>query len=212
MSLEALEIETPGVNPHTNYIVGGIMRSGTSCMMQCMVDAGFPVVQNPLRQETIDKNKDADYDPNPGGLYELTRKQYQEPLFPRMHRGKFVKVLGMLGSLYPNPTGCYKVIYMRRNSNESAQSQTAFFDRPCQRPEQIDAIVEGALMHMENRRDMDFIEVWFRDFIASPRFWMTRIRHFLEVDFDVADAVRRVDPSLLRFRNEDLAPAGEIFE
>ena len=192
------------VDPTVNYMVGGMMRTGTSMMMDIMRAVGFSVVFNPGRQATIDENSDEHYNPNPGGLYELSAALMSRPKFPWMHRGKFVKTLGTLSTLYRNPEGGYKIIYMRRDPYASADSQLRFFGKPNQHPDLIANTVDLTLRHFDNRRDVQFLEVWYRKFIDHPWAHLRVIQAFLGVEFDVLKGLPVVDRDLCRSKREEL--------
>ena len=86
----------------------------------------MPVAKNDARQATIDASKDEFYNPNEGGLYELTQQQYQQPKFPTQYQGMAVKALrGAIIRCYPQPAGI-KLIFMRRDpkkyGNRAARS------------------------------------------------------------------------------------------
>ena len=77
----------------TLYVVSGFMRTGTSMMMKALEAGGLDACYKQSREEMKNRYADEHYDPNIGGLYELERKDYQKPNFPRDYEGKLIKCL-----------------------------------------------------------------------------------------------------------------------
>jgi len=201
------------VKDKTLYVVSGFMRTGTSMMMKALEAGGLEAVYQQSRDEMKQRFADEFYDPNIGGLYELERKDYLQPEFPRQYEGKLIKVLNME---YAQPNGVVKsmvimphdirVVFMTRDSEEIRQSYDAFFNQ--QLPEeQIKTFKErweGCIERINNRKDVLSLDVFnFRDVVENPQ------KHFQilkdhEWKIDVNKATAMVDPKYYRFRRENL--------
>lgn len=184
------------------YIVSGFMRSGTSMMMAALEAGGLEAVKNPERDKMNDRYGDEYYKPNAGGLYELNREQYAEFGFPKMHDGKLVKVL--YGGIRQMPAWDYKVVFMRRDQEEIRQSYQAFFGDEARLPfnnlnERMDEVLESARM----RRDMDVIELWYREVVDDPLKAFKHL-HAFGWPIDPENSSRTVDRDQCRYRLEDL--------
>ena len=182
----------------TTYVISGHPRSGTSMMMQAFIAGGMDAVWSQAREALRKWKGDADYDPNSAGLYELSDRQMKLPGFPRMYEGKLFKVM-YSGVVHMVP-GDYRVIFMRRNWEETRESYRAFFGG--QMFNGIDAETFQSIMDdysgiLKERRDMDVTELWYDDVLASPdaTFEMLRERGW---PINAAAAAQVVDPSLKR--------------
>lgn len=186
------------------YVVSGWMRSGTSMMMKALEAGGMEACYRQSRDVMKNHYADEFYDPNPTGLYELERRDYAHPEFPRMYAGKLIKALQLGPANMRTCEGGIKVVFMRRIAEESRQSYQAFFGSNPPAANVIEARVERSLEAVHNRRDTEVLELWYTDVIAQPVIAFTAVRDFFQVSFDVATAAGLVDPSLYRFRLPEL--------
>ena len=180
----------------TNYIVSGLERSGTSVMMQILKMGGMPIA--------FDDSRPAD-EHNPRGYYELAGGKIINRLMDgtfemEKHKGSVVKVTAY--GLKFLPAGNYRIIYMMRNIDEvlnSMQKMGAETDM------EKDKKLFGKLNKfsfdlMKSRDDMEYITINYRDVIESPNNEIERVKDFLEIPFDIAEAIKAVDSKLYRNR------------
>lgn len=185
------------------YFVSGFMRSGTSMMMRALEAGGLDAVHNPVRNRLVEHHSDKFYSPNSGGLYELTSTQYQEWGFPQRYKGKLVKCL-YGGILRLAAVDDFKVVFMRRDAEEIRQSYEAFFGTALPfGAAGVDDRLGLSLRTLRQRRDIDVVELQYRDVVSDPLAWMNLLRQRgWPIDAEKAAAV--VDPQQCRFRLETL--------
>lgn len=195
---EVIEVDSDAV-----YMVTGYQRSGTSMMMEALKAGGMPVGERPSRIETIEDVSDDLYQLNKD-LFELRREDYQKDNFPSDWRGKCIKALGkaIIGAeIQPK----IKLIFMRRNYHEIHQSHRGGFEGSNANVPRITAVVEESLKWAHNRKDVDILEVWYRDLVEQDtREHMINIRDHFEVDLRVDDMVSVVNPDMCRYKLEEL--------
>ncbi|MEA2053857.1 MAG: sulfotransferase domain-containing protein [Candidatus Thermoplasmatota archaeon] len=183
-----------------NYIVSGIERSGTSMMMQILYRGGMSIA--------FDDSRIPDYH-NPKGYYELEGgkiiSKLRDGSFPfERYDGMFVKITAY--GLKFLPEGHYRIIYMTRDIDEvmdSMEKMSGPIDREREKPlfEKLDAFSVGL---MEERDDIDYLIVRYRDVIKNPIGEIERINQFLDGMLSVESAASAVDSSLYRnVKNEE---------
>lgn len=190
------------------YMVTGFMRCGTSMMMQCLEAGGLEAAYNPVRDDLAERMSDSKFHPNRGGLYELTRSEYQEKGFPgqEKYQGKLIKCLaGGLGRLAEVPGG-YKIVMMLRHPEEVRQSYTGFFPHSHMETAQVVRAFRFARRVLEGRQDFQYEVVRYRSVISDPEAVLTRLKESLGLPIDVEAAAAKVDPSLCHFTLEKLTP------
>lgn len=197
----------------TLYVVSGFMRTGTSMMMKALEAGGLDAEYQQSRDVMKARFADEHYDPNIGGLYELERKDYLSPGFPKQYEGKLIKALnmeyqnegGVVKSMKVMPNGI-RVVFMKRDPEEIRQSFDAFFGR--QLPEeQIETLAqrwETCIERIENRKDVLSLDVfWYRDVVRKPEKYFKKLKE-TGWPIDVKKAVSVVDPKYMRFKKEKL--------
>lgn len=126
---------------NTVYIVSGLPRSGTSMMMRMLEKGGLPVL--------IDGIRTADED-NPNGYYEFeaVKRTKEDSSWLDDAGGKAVKMVYRL--LYDLPQ-ChhYKVVFMRRDSDEILASQRTMMERNSTTTNDISNDEMAALFRLE---------------------------------------------------------------
>ena len=155
--------------PSTITIVSGMVRSGTSCMMQCLVAGGLESASRPGRERMSAVYGDQHYQPNPGGFHEVDPGEYRAPDFPIQYAGKLIKV--MWWGLPCLAVHDYRVVLMRRDPEEVRQSWEAMTGKPLRGPliERYDEYADGFYLRMQNRRDVrSLVEVRYRDLVEMP--------------------------------------------
>jgi hypothetical protein len=187
----------------TVYIVSGYMRTGTSMMMGCLEAGGMEASYKKSRDEMRQSFSDKHYDPNEGGLYELEASDYRSADFPDEYKGKLIKCLmGGIERIKVMPK--IKIVFMRRDITEIAQSYEAFFGIKSK----VDRLnfqskVDNIILRLRKRNDVDINVFWYRDVVEDP------IKHFDILKnnswpIDIKEAVKFVKPKLLRFKKEIL--------
>lgn len=177
-----------------NYIVSGIERSGTSMMMQILYMGGARVA--------FDKSRSPDYH-NPRGYYELEGgkiiNRLMDNSFPfEDYEDMFLKITAY--GLKFLPKRKYKVIYMMRDIDEvmdSMEKMSGPIDREKEKPI-FEKLNSFSVKLMEERDDVDYIIVNYRDVIKNPTEEIKKLNQFLGGMLNVESAARAVDPNLYR--------------
>lgn len=166
--------------------------------MSCLESGGLPVVRSESRDRLNAAHSDQHYRPNPVSLYEPDERAMRVPGWPRQHDGHAVKVVvPFLGRLAAHE---YRVVFMRRDSEEIRQSYEGAFGARLA-SQQIETVIAEALRTLRNRRDVhELIELHYADVIDDPVLSLASLNW--PIDVQVAAAV--VDPALYRFRRETL--------
>lgn len=111
----------------TIYIVCGILRSGTSMMMAALEAGGLEAVAKP---EQASRAMVDGRDPHPSGVYQLKAadlKALQTADGAAHLDGKLVKVLHRQLATVAHQKHGIRVVFVRRDAEESAQSAMAMF-------------------------------------------------------------------------------------
>lgn len=193
-------------NKDTLYIVSGYMRSGTSMMMRALEAGGMETVSRESREEFRRKFSDDKYDPNEGGLFELSQEDLKAADFPQKFKGKLIKCLvgGPLFKMCVMPQ--IKIIFMRRDPEEIRQSFQAFFNQSMFIPEKsFTDYMEKVVAVLRNRRDTEVVVLNYREVVENP------VKYFAELKeqgwpIDPEKSALVVNPKLHRFRKENITP------
>jgi len=110
------------------YIVSGVMRTGTSMMMQALQAGGMDIAYHPSRDtmNTIKKVGTQSYMVNPHGFFEFIPSTYERKDFPKGYEGQVVKCI--FPRILQIPEGNYKIILMTRDVREIMASWAFAFD------------------------------------------------------------------------------------
>lgn len=190
-------------NKETVHIISGMMRCGTSLLMDAMKAGGMDVAYKESRDKMKDAYSDESFNPNPAGLYELEWMDYNQIGFPVQYKGKTIKCLqDGLARLCVMPK--IRICFMRRDFEEIRQSYEGFFGQKLMKDaekfkQQTDLIIE----QMQNRKDTEITVLFYPDVIENPQ------REFQKLkdngwNIDVHKAAAVVNPELYRFRLEKL--------
>ena len=180
------------------YIVSGHPRTGTSMMMRALEAGGLEPVWSEAREDLRRWLGDPDYDPNDGGLRELTVAQLRQPGFPRMYEGKLIKV--MYSAAVHMVPGDYLMVFMRRPWAEVSESFNAFFggqhglDFSEQR---FQAVMDDYVGIFRQRRDVRVVEVWYGAALLDPHAAFVKLRK-AGWPIDAAAAAAVIKPELRR--------------
>ncbi len=185
---------------HTNYIVSGLERSGTSMLMQILYNGGIPT--------SFDDSRPRD-EANPKGYYELAGgkiiNHLMEGTFPfEQFKGTFIKIT-CYGLKYL-PPGRYKIIYSERNIDEilrSMETMAHITDENRQETKGIFQRLNTMIKHLiTHRDDCDVLFVNYNIILANPEQEIPKISSFLCVsDADVNAMIRTIDKKLYRQRH-----------
>jgi hypothetical protein len=186
----------------TVTVVSGLPRSGTSMMMKMLEAGGMPPLTDEIR------TADAD---NPKGYYEFERvKQLDkgDTAWLKEAQGKAVKVIAALLKHLP-PEYTYKVIFMRRDLEETLRSQRQMLIRRGTDSEEV----SDEEMELLFRKHLDHITRWldeqpncevlyisYNEILKNPVDQAKRINQFLGGGLDMEEMAGVVDPGLYRQR------------
>jgi hypothetical protein len=184
-------------------IVSGLPRSGTSLMMQMLVNGGMEVITDNVRTADTD---------NPRGYYEFERvkKIKEDVAWLPQARGKAVKMVSQL--LYDLPPGeRYRIIFMERDLDEMLVSQEKMLERLGRKAAPREEIKRSFTLHLERlhrwlgqQRNMDILRMNYNTLLQCPEEQTRLLFDFLEGNVDLERMINTVDHGLYRNRK----PAG----
>jgi hypothetical protein len=186
---------------HEIAIVSGLPRSGTSMMMRMLEAGGLSVVTDDIRKADVD---------NPRGYYEYepVKRIKEDVSWIPGTRGRVFKMVSLLLYHLP-PEERYRVVLMRRNTDEILASERRMLERRGEDPdhasdERMAEIFRKHLTHLEgwlrDQPNIDHIEISYNEVLEDPRPVMERVSVFLGGGLDVERMVGVVDRSLYRQR------------
>jgi hypothetical protein len=171
-------------------------------MMRMLEAGGLPIVQDHIRVPNED---------NPKGYYEFERvKKLPEGDIGWLNEaaGKVVKIITQLVVHLPD-SHSFRVLVMRRSIPEILASQAKMLERRGQEggqvsDEQMTALFEKHLKQvyawMDQRPNVEYMDVSYNDALADPLPIIERVRAFLGCELDTDAMARVVDPDLYRNR------------
>lgn len=189
------------MNNEVITIVSGLPRSGTSMMMKMLEAGGMTVLTDHVRAADAD---------NPNGYYEFERvKQIaRDKSWLPQAKGKAVKIISELLKHLP-PDYEYKVIFMRRQIEETLASQRQMLTR---RGETASKASDQKMLELFRRHlvwldsrlkkqtNTGLVYVDYGAVIANPAEQVKRISQFLHCRLDAEAMAGVVDPLLYRQR------------
>lgn len=178
-------------------VVSGLPRSGTSLMMQMLQAGGLPLFYDDKRPP--DQN-------NPKGYFELeaVKTLHRDNTWLTQAMGKAVKIISHHLNALPSQFH-YKVIFMRRPVHEVILSQNKMLlktGKPLgalkesELAEHFTAHVQNILQWIEQKFNMDLMQIPYTALLAQPEHWAELIVKFLNKDLNIRAMIRQVDPSL----------------
>lgn len=183
----------------TIYIASGLERSGTSMLMQILDGGNVPVLYDSKRRPD---------EHNPRGYYELAGGKIinllqENPNYVDNFRGKgFVKITAY-GLLFL-PQRKYKIIFIERNMNEVLDSMEKMKKKEDFEREEIKKSLTKLLRHVKRlilkREDMDVLQVSYNKILENPQREIKKIGDFIGNEFNLDQAVSKVDKKLYRNR------------
>jgi len=179
------------------YLVTGFMRSGTSAFMQGLEAGGLNVLKSDNRDKFNMGHSDGLYKPNPVSLYEMRPEELSTELL-EINNNSALKVVAP--QIHMLPVHEYKVILLRRDSEEIRQSFEAAFN--LKRPiEFIESNMNNLTTVLNNRKDVkEIIEVQHQDLMFNP----LEVFSSLNWPIDAEKAASVIDSGLYRFRKDKL--------
>jgi len=196
------------MNNETIYIVTSLHRSGSSMMMRCLEAGGIEAVCDKTMDSTLEEWFGSDgYSPNPNGFYQAPPGILEDGNFVEKMKGKVVKIY--LTDISKLPPANYKIIFMRRDKNEilaSLSKMTSGKDvgREQRNVENSETLIPNILSELATRQDMSFVQVNFAQVVKNPLIEFAKLKNNFGIPIDVQAAASMVEPSLYRFKLENL--------
>jgi thioredoxin len=181
-------------------VVSGLPRSGTSLMMRMLEAGGIPALTDAQRVPDED---------NPNGYYEFedVKSLEQDAAWIERADGHSVKMVYSLLQHLPTDRD-YRVIFMRRNTDEILRSQKAMLERKGITTDVSDSMMK-ALFERELRKFYEWIpaqqhlqlmNVSYNELLSEPAMVIGRISRHLGGGLNVDAMLRMIDPALYRQR------------
>lgn len=183
------------------YIVSGIHRSGTSMMMDLLVQSGIRPYYSKIREKQMQHGKD-DYKLNKN-FWETGVNDYMQLGFTSELPDNCCVKIPAIGLPILSPAVGYKIIYMRRdpdsirNSYIRAMPDDDFDNKYPSWPSHYWRLLDGVKGIMQTRRDVDLIELWYDDILKDP---LNTIKKLIAHDIPILESVvDLIDPQQRRF-------------
>ncbi|MFM7868379.1 MAG: thioredoxin domain-containing protein [Planctomycetaceae bacterium] len=181
-------------------IVSGLPRSGTSLMMRMLEAGGIPALTD--QQRTPDED-------NPNGYYEFEDVKSLEADVGWLQQapGRSVKMVYRLLRHLPNDRS-YRVLFMRRNTDEILRSQKKMLERKGITTDIPDDVMK-AMFERELRNfygwlptqpHLALMNISYNDLLSTPAAVIGRISQFLGGDLNVNSMTSMINPDLYRQR------------
>lgn len=178
-------------------IVSGLPRSGTSMMMQMLVNGGLDIFTDNERKPD-ENNKKGYYEHE--AVKNLTKNKDWLP----QANGKAVKIIAQLIPHLPLNYR-YKIIFMEREMTEILRSQQKMLDRLGKKVEletsladSFESSVQNVKDWIEDQRNIDVLYVNYAEVIENPSSETERINEFLGGGLDEIKMSQAVDAGLRR--------------
>jgi hypothetical protein len=187
-------------------IVSGLPRSGTSLMMQMLVNGGMEVVTDNIRTADTD---------NPRGYYEFeqVKKVKQDASWLPEVRGKAVKMVSQLLYDLP-PSERYRIIFMERDMDEMLDSQEKMLERLGRKAAPRQEIKRAFAQHLDRlfqwlgqQQNMQVFRTSYNALLQHPQEQARLVCAFLGGKINLERMIDTVDQSL--YRNRKPASIGD---
>jgi len=153
------------------YIVSGVPRSFTSCMMRALHAGGLPAVKSQQRDSFGKRLSRTNYEPNPGGeLWEPNIEDVTELGFPRQYDGHVIKVLATW--LPCMAVHEYRAVFMLRNPKEVYESFKTMLENSKYTAEFIAREQQEGMAWLKNRRDVLCTSVFTTEQLLKNPLWV----------------------------------------
>jgi len=187
------------LDKNINYIVSGLERSGTSMLMQILIEGGLPTFFDDIRK--------ADKD-NPKGYFELNGGKIINSLIEKNfpfdeQKGKFIKITAY--GLMFLPRGNYKIIYSERNIEEILDSMEEMMgkkDIEREKTKESFLKLNKCVKDLIDRRDdICVCYVNYNNILSNPEKNIKKIINFVNIsNFDLNKMIDVIDKKLYRKR------------
>ncbi|MBU1187283.1 MAG: sulfotransferase domain-containing protein [Acidobacteria bacterium] len=181
-----------------NYIISGLERSGTSMLMQLIVNGGAP---SSFDNETRPPDTN-----NPKGYYELEGGKIINKLMNGSfsiteYLGRFIKITAFGIKFLPH--GNYKIIYSERNIEEildSMEKMTKIEDNNRDETRLVFTKLNNMIKNLlVEREDCDVLFVNYNDIMSDPKNHIRAIHEFIgSPDVNLEKMIATVDTGLHR--------------
>ncbi|MBU4202817.1 MAG: sulfotransferase domain-containing protein [Acidobacteria bacterium] len=181
-----------------NYIISGLERSGTSMLMQLIVNGGAP---SSFDNETRPPDTN-----NPKGYYELEGGKIINKLMNGSfsiteYLGRFIKITAFGIKFLPH--GNYKIIYSERNIEEildSMEKMTKIEDNNRDETRLVFTKLNNMIKNLlVERKDCDVLFVNYNDIMSDPKNHIRAIHEFIgSPDMNLDKMIATVDTGLHR--------------
>lgn len=186
------------------YIVSGIHRSGTSAIMKALIDGGIEPVYSQVRERRMKLNDRKDYKVNEHGFWEVGQDEYMRLGFTSELPDECCVKIQAIGLPILAAAKGYKIIYMRRNPNDIKASyikvfgEKAFNATYSDWPTHYWNLLDGVKAVMQQRRDVELLEVQFNEMIDSPSKVFNQIKA-MGIPIDINKSIQAIDPRQRRY-------------
>lgn len=172
-------------------VVSGSPRTGTSMMMQTLVNLGYPTVAPRFTEEHSNVIK---Y--NPKGFYELGLDELIK--VDLTEYGKILKIFGTALPLFDTSL-IYKMIVMKRKRKDAIDSSIPVYKGLGDDSTLAEKIYDVSYENIkQTSKKVSTIFINFEDMIQSPEVEIKRVVEFLGRDFDkekISRAITNIDKS-----------------
>lgn len=205
MPAPAAEVEPGGEPSETQSrdwitIVSGLPRSGTSLMMRMLEAGGISALTD--QQRTPDED-------NPNGYYEFedVKSLEEDAGWLDQAAGCSVKMVYRLLRHLPADRD-YRVIFMRRNTDEILRSQKKMLERKGITTDIPDAVMKAMFERelrnfygwLPSQEHIELMNISYNDLLSTPAAVVNRISEFLGGDLNVQAMTAMINPELYRQR------------
>jgi len=153
------------------YVVSGVPRSFTSCMMKALHAGGIPAVKSKQRDMVGKRMSRANYEPNPGGeLWEPALEDVTELGFPRQYDGHVIKVLATW--LPCMAVHVYRVVFMLRDPSEVYESFKTMLEHSKYTAAFVAQEQHEGMAWLKNRRDVLCTSVFQTEQLLRDPLWV----------------------------------------
>jgi len=184
-------------------VVSGFPRSGTSMMMRCLIDGGIKPIWDKQREQKMRGQSTQDYEINKHGFYEVGSEKFIRIGYTaELPHDVCIKIQAW-GLPILSPGKCYKIILMRRDPDAirdsfiAAFSERSFNNQFPDWPTHYWTLLDNVRGIMQQRRDVELLELHYDDVLADPIGSMRRVSA-MGVPIDVDASIQTVEPGLKR--------------
>jgi len=182
------------------FIVSGLPRSGTSMMMNMLTEGGMEILTDNVRKADVD---------NPKGYYELeiVKNIRNDNSWLHASRGKAFKIVSELLYYLPDEHN-YKVIFMRRHTDEILASQSKML-----KTRTIDNNIEDEILGrafnnaisritrwLDSQKNIDTYYADYNKVLYDTENTVSNITKFVDLEMPIKKMISVIDPKLHRHK------------